>query len=748
MGTKGIISASIVVFAVLISMVVLSGVASAGVSQDEGRSIGDPINGTGAIIGETNLSFVDADGVLIPKGRIEAAWEGEPFIFIPFDGYFNSHYYEDELVKGPYRVIGETRNTTIYFDRPKLDVEIRDEEGEREISKVLQGSNITFKAVTNLNTIDQSSSNISYKLVTPDDVSAWYEDIALANGTDVTKITVRLDPGEYKLSIKADSKTNNGLEAEGPSVSFTVEERSITIEADVKKQAANEDIIFDISTTDGFTNFSLNVTRGADTNVEFVELKFVGDTIDSESIGHSISEKTDEDGNYKAIARFTELGVYEITATDTDAPDANIKASETVEIEDFLATVSVEKTEFYTGEHVNINGSANAGESITVEVVDGEEIETDVSIEEEEFSCTWRTGGSQPGSYEIGIWVLPFSNPDKGDPPDASVTVLLMQGGLSATLNTKVVALGDEFEIEGFASGRERVDILTIGPKGGSGDGLSPASSIASALGLMYSICSVLPEGDFKDEIRVDENADTGTYSIAVLSYGRDGVWGTSGSNNLTGVLSSYPGSLAVKTQEQILAILKDRTINAAGSDDLLSINTIKVENPKVRLDDIEDVMIGGSIVVSGYTNRKEDFGFIITVEGPVELKPKLAFVEKDGTFNVSFSTVSARTGEYTVTADDGKGYSDTKTVNVITATTPLLSVENSIGNSSVHSPATGASSQSQDVVNEDAASADSTPLSRIQAEAKKQAGFEAIFAVIGLAAVVVWLGLKRRRRG
>ncbi|MBC8520478.1 MAG: hypothetical protein H8D26_00580, partial [Methanomicrobia archaeon] len=289
-----------------------------------------------------------------------------------------------------------------------------------------------------------------------------------------------------------------------------------------------------------------------------------------------------------------------------------------------------------------------------------------------------------------------------------------------------------------------------------SGNGFEPTdistqtNGSLTASGLTHSLCSVFPEGEFKEKIKVREDADTGIYLISVLSYGRDEGWGTAGSDNLINVISyNYTSLLSIKTQEQILAILKDRTINAAGSDDLLCINTIKVENPKVRLDDIEDVLLGGNIVVSGYTNRKEDFGIIITVEGPVELKPKLAFVEKDGTFNLSFSTVSAKVGEYTVTADDGKGYFDTKTVNVITATTPLLSVVNSSGNSSTqHSPApaTDTSSQSQDAVKESAASADSTLLSRMQAEAKKQPGFEAIFAIIGLLAVVVWLRLKKRK--
>ncbi len=91
----------------------------------------------------------------------------------------------------------------------------------------------------------------------------------------------------------------------------------------------------------------------------------------------------------------------------------------------------------------------------------------------------------------------------------------------------------------------------------------------------------------------------------------------------------------------------------------------------------------------------------------------------------------------------------DTKTVNVITATAPQPGVENSsVNSSSMHSPAaaTGRASQSEEVAGEHTSSA---LFSRLRAEAQKQPGFEAIFAIIGLmVVVVVWLGLKRRRRG
>ncbi len=59
-----------------------------------------------------------------------------------------------------------------------------------------------------------------------------------------------------------------------------------------------------------------------------------------------------------------------------------------------------------------------------------------------------------------------------------------------------------------------------------------------------------------------------------VLTKGRDGKYG-GGNDNLTAALASY--NLAGKTQAQILDILEDATIGAAGSDDLMWTGYINV---------------------------------------------------------------------------------------------------------------------------------------------------------------------------
>jgi len=96
----------------------------------------------------------------------------------------------------------------------------------------------------------------------------------------------------------------------------------------------------------------------------------------------------------------------------------------------------------------------------------------------------------------------------------------------------------------------------------------------------------------------------------------------------------------------------------------------IKVENPYLRLRDIEDVPLGSEFTVRGITNRKEGTTVAVTVEGPVKLKPKFPKVEEDTEYNnkfeTSFSTKGARIGTYIVTADDGDRHQATKTVKFV----------------------------------------------------------------------------------
>ena len=651
-----------VLIAALIALFVLSAPVNAGVSPAVGRAIND---GDWAIIGETNLSFVNKTGWLIPNGTIRCA--GKNIISdIPFEGPFDSSHYKDELSLGNCKVISklpEYGEISVSFLPPILDVKTK-VKGE-DFSWVTRGANITFEAVTNLWIIEGPLPNtISYKLVDPyGNVSRTKVDVS---GSDVYSLplnTTGMRTGMYKLSIETDPATNNGLNVEGPAVSFEVRSKGVTIERKNKNKpvTVTEDIEFTIKTTP-HTNITLNVTWGIPSKVKFLGV-----------VSPPIIGRSDRTGEFIASASFMATGSFEITATEGVMGTTD---SISVEIVPYEATVSTDKSIYHIGENVKITGNADAGENIVIKINDKV---VKWNAAKEGFDYTWKTEGKLPGLYKVAIWVLPFSDPFQ-DPPDASKCIYLVRGGLNAKPSTGFVAQGDDFKISGKAEGRDRVEILIIAPRGGSGHGLNHTQIFKDtggkldAPGITRVICGLSTDGEFEtDDITVPKDVDTGMYMIVVLNYGRDGVWGTkTGTSDLLQAISyNYTSNLMIKTQEQILELIIDKTVNQPGSDDLMAVARIKVENPYLRLRDIEDVLLGSDFTVRGITNRKEGTTVAITVEGPVKLIPKFVEVKEDTEYNNKFetppfSTKGARIGTYIVTADDSDRHQATKTVKIV----------------------------------------------------------------------------------
>jgi len=694
-----------VLIAALVSLFVLSAPANAGVSPAVGRYVGD--NGE-AIVGETKLIFVNATNGVISEGRIINESYG---IDIPFwNGYFDSSdvVYRNKLRKAcnesksnkiECKVVNMTNRSEIYLEKiwfqlPDLNA-ITKVNGEYFIW-VTRGANITFEATTtNLRRVIAGPlpNKISYKLIDPlgrrlyEVNGVLLSDISL-NESDKSSITINttgLELGEYKLSIETDPATNNGLDAEGPAASFEVRSKGVTIKANKQKQTVTKDIVFTIKTTP-HTNITLNVTWGMPSKVWFKPKTGDGQITRGgygNASGTSKYENRNE-ANLEAEAVFDATGSFEITATEGIMGTTD---SISVEIVPYNASVYVDKELvkkppiYHIGENVKITGSATAGENIVIKV-DDKVVKWDAAIEG--FEYTWKTEGKLPGLYKVAIWVLPFSDPFQ-DPPDASKCIYLVRGGLNAKPSTGFVAQGDDFNISGKAEGRDRVDILIIAPRGGSGHGLNytqifkDTGGKLDAPGIIRVICGLSTDGKFKtDNITVPKDADTGMYMIVVLNYGRDRVWGTkTGTSDLIQAISyNYTSNLMIKTQEQILELIIDKTVNQPGSDDLMAVARIKVENPYLRLRDIEDVPLGSEFTVRGITNRKEGTTVVVTVEGPVKLKPQFVKVKKDTEYNnkfeTSFSTKGARLGTYIVTADDGDRHQATKTVKFVA---PLANV-------------------------------------------------------------------------
>ncbi|RJS80879.1 hypothetical protein CW713_07015 [Methanophagales archaeon] len=93
----------------------------------------------------------------------------------------------------------------------------------------------------------------------------------------------------------------------------------------------------------------------------------------------------------------------------------------------------------------------------------------------------------------------------------------------------------------------------------------------------------------FYKKIKVNSGADTGNYTILVLSPRIDGVYGDSSYKYIDSILDldgAGPelGAIDVsnKTKEEIVSTIKDVTIDQAGSDDLLWKGHLTVYQPKV----------------------------------------------------------------------------------------------------------------------------------------------------------------------
>lgn len=231
---------------------------------------------------------------------------------------------------------------------------------------------------------------------------------------------------------------------------------------------------------------------------------------------------------------------------------------------------------------------------------------------------------------------------------------------LTAEQSSDKVARGDNYRISGTCYGSDFVNIVTISPKGGSGnatDGAKPGF-------IIYTL--PVENHLFSKRIPIDKNADPGHYVVIVLSPGRNGIYDGIGTSDLEkGLNENWP--LRERSQFQILDIIQDVTIDAAGSDDLAQALQVVIETPSIALNPLPDVHIGDILEVIGETNREDETSIVVVVRGPMELPSQ--FVEViNGAFTAKFDTSDAVSGIYTVSADDGEGYVDVLALGILAA--------------------------------------------------------------------------------
>jgi hypothetical protein len=128
-------------------------------------------------------------------------------------------------------------------------------------------------------------------------------------------------------------------------------------------------------------------------------------------------------------------------------------------------------------------------------------------------------------------------------------------------------------------------------------------------------------------EIHVSDTAYTGSYTVIVLSYGADGVYGDTDKSNIIEAMNQKYNNpnFGSMSRNQILAVIHGASIDSPKSDDLINVQRLAVEAPKsyaVRLDDpIVSVAVGEPLTVTGTSDKKEGSEIIITVERPGDIE-------------------------------------------------------------------------------------------------------------------------------
>jgi hypothetical protein len=345
------------------------------------------------------------------------------------------------------------------------------------------------------------------------------------------------------------------------------------------------------------------------------------------------------------------------------------------------------------GEKITIKGTSNTGDWVAIafdNVIPNQAWGSVTIGADGEFSKDIQTGVNSPstklkspGSVRVTAFIdwqlpagatLPYDVSNWPLSDDGTNSIFLVPQSLTAELSNSEVALGDSFTVSGTARGPRFVEILTVSPKGPSGNGLGTGTTwwVIPFYYVYYPGCTYdrtsVSETDytFSKKLDVRDTADTGTYLVAVLSPGIDGQYGDNQGATLESAIGCYVGDISTKTQEQVLSILKGLTTRP-GSDDLMRILRIKVGwTETLTLNPIADVIVGNPLEVTGETSRKDGSIIWITVKRPYyELVPQAAIV-KDNKFSATFDTTGAQLGTYTVKADDGYGYTDTTTFNLV----------------------------------------------------------------------------------
>jgi hypothetical protein len=613
---------------------------------------------------------------------------------------------------GPYNVTSREGTTAdMIVDAPELTADVFLEGTTDSIVGLStpQGTKLRIRVESNFggimkNAADGSWSRVKIRLIDPHGIymqktiDADAQQITIGPTAGMNDVvwdlldTADWKTGTWKLKVSTDKATCNQVEVTSPEYTFTIRSEELSIEAAESEVSIGEDIVLTV-TGNPVTYYYLIVTNVDPTRPP--RIKDVGDVralsgaavISADAPDLAAWIKTGSDGIADIIVATTGADTRTYTIKVYDAPedasgpltpeidwaqDGDIiyrEDDDDVDVTVVSATVIFDvPTTAILGEEIEINGAISAGNQVDIIIRDEEIVATDEVVDwNNEFSVEWDTSGHTVSSYTIEAYIDFRPGGGKvlddyeGVDPDGSTTILLITPGLDATQPRNVVADGDDYTLEGTATGVNAVDYILVGPKGWKSD------HNPTILGGILKGTASVTANEFIDDITMTEGLDRGIWVTVVLSPGRDGVYQTGeGAGALT--LANL-GVTDGKTQTQILEIIED-VITGAGSDDLMETLSFRVESPYVTLNPAESVVVGELLNISGVTNREPGTAITIsTSAGPTDLMPALAEVEwptaDQGVFSAVVDTADAEPGTYIFEADDGDGNTDNVTVAI-----------------------------------------------------------------------------------
>ena len=592
------------------------------------------------------------------------------------------------------------------------------------------------------------------------------------------------DTGKHEVWIKTVEEESYGLDKSSNHAEITIYKEEIKIsEVEPEEPVENEEVRIKITAPPNTTfHFSstdpkyvmitskednpLGLSAGVTCNLTNTTCgccKF--------DYGWGFNATTDENGECVFVLKFTEDKTYTLRAwyastTYGGQKNESMKDHKDVTVSELEVTLDVPSSA-EVGETVSISGDVPAGKEVTI-YIEGRKKAT-VSVTDHHFEWDWDTSNEIPGSKKIHVYVdvkdiLGIEPPADEDDlnkyeefkrEQGRATIRLISPGLSAGQQRNIVALGDDYVVNGTATGVDRVNIVIIGPKGFSGDHTNKNDL---AYGLMITDATVAEDNTFKKEITIPDDADTGRYTVLVLSPARGG-YGSTGKTDLTDALvNEYSAYLPTSDEDglwdwlsgndvdQIISLISSATIDKAGSDDIMYKQTFKAESPYVKFNPVESVSVGEPLNISGLTNREPETPITIsTISGPAELPTVVVEAEwptpDQGVFSATIDTTNAVPGTYTLEADDGDGHTDTVTVEILAAVpSPSPSPSPTVSPTPTPTPTpTPSPSPAASPV------APTTPTPTPSPSPSPTPGFEAIFAVAGLL-TIAYLVLRRRK--